>query len=226
MFSQNHLRIAAGRIMNWRALCGYIAYPRLQEIDEDWIDAFLADYRLSRNIPGRNGGMPHRASVVDWLRENHSDIAALTPGDAVALCQMHQQLAAAIQAIEPPTRFRDFPSHASKLIWALNPRSGIVYDRFAAIGLARIVAEQRPELEAPSPDVRMQNYLAFIGAWNTIFIDDEFQQELTDTMNWITTSFDNISRTSILERHFLDQCLVLAGTGNEYPDFEEWRVIA
>jgi|JI10StandDraft_1071094.scaffolds.fasta_scaffold567106_1 hypothetical protein len=212
VFTPNLVRVAAGRVLNHRATCPYTLHPEPHEITEDWLNSFLSEYKIARNVP-----VEYREDVVRILVKEQPNIADLKAGDEERLLDIFHRIEHQI----PDTRYKNFPSLVSKVIWAINPEGGIVYDRFASIGLWKVSKELAA---GPSEkDVRTENYQPYIRAWSEVFNSAGFRDIRDATGKWLESSFIGMKSSAAFERHLLDQCLVLCGM--DALEAGKWRYL-
>lgn len=203
MFSQNLIRLAAGRVVFHRATCGYNHHPIGNELDGVWLDSFLAEYKIARNI-----SEAVRAPLLRILLRERAAIDSLRENDTAALLKIFHKIARDVRAKVPvESRFSNFPSAISKLVWAMRPEVGILCDDYANKGLARVYGLD------PAPRVSITNYDFFAERWADLWRSREFTARRRETAAWLEKSFNGLKVTKAFNRHLLDQCLVLTGGG-------------
>jgi hypothetical protein len=211
MFSENHARIAAGRVLNHRATCTYEIHP--SHIDIKWLESFMSEYKIARNIPVKD-----RDEVVSLLNRTRPAIEAI---DEAAATQVLWSIFSEIEEAIPDNKnFSNFPSLTSKVIWAIRPEVGIVYDKFASIGLNKLGRAGLTQTVNPKV-VCAENYLSYISAWIEVYRSKPFTALCSETGQWLEDSFANFRRTRAFDRHLLDQCLVLHGM--KIMNADTWR---
>ncbi|HUN99045.1 MAG TPA: hypothetical protein VMU69_22790 [Bradyrhizobium sp.] len=184
-------------------------------LDSDWLLWFLTQFKVRRTTGRR---LDELLGIVKYLRRR---IATLKANDLDGLLDLFEQLTSTFPKNH---RFKHFPSAASKLIWVLNPRAGIIYDSKAAAGLERALREHG--FDAPyDPKVSIHNYEPFVIAWQDLWRDEQIQALLDDAVHVVRHADRSWKPRLGFRRRVFDQYLVALAHTDTYRDGpRDWSI--
>jgi hypothetical protein len=167
----------------------------------EWLRWFLPRFKIQRGI--RRWQHKKLLRRIKFLRRR---VRSLSIGDIAGLLSLFNELT---ELFPKNKRFKNFPSAASKLIWAINPEVGIIYDSQAACGLKHaLVLNGFHNHGDYDTKVSISNYRQFVAAWHDLWSDRIIQRLIDDAVDVVRPADPRWDPNQAFRRRVLDQYLV------------------